>query len=327
MLKELVLPSSLYMVGERALYGCAGLTDIYCKGAEPSSAYSNTFEGVRVNSFKLHVPYNSSDMYRRSTGWKDFYYIEEEAPVVISVVKNIENAGVIYGLQEYQPGAVAELKAVAHSGYTFSGWTEGGEVVSTDATYTFTVESDRSLIAVFTPVSGSNEIATVPESTKVSFTWEAEEGASTYRLDVYEDEAMTKLAGTLVFDAEGNVVEKRAATRLTATIDGLTASTDYYYRMTAYGETEQVISQYTGTFSTTEADAIMGCVAEEMSVAAVPGGIVVRHAPEGVVRVFAISGACVATRMSEGSSNLSVDLDKGFYVVVAGGKSCKVMVR
>lgn len=327
MLKELVLPSSLYMVGERALYGCAGLTDIYCKGAEPSSAYSNTFEGVRVNSCKLHVPYNSSDMYRRSTGWKDFYYIEEEAPVVISVVKNIENAGVIYGLQEYQPGAVAELKAVAHSGYTFSGWTEGGEVVSTDATYTFTVESDRSLIAVFTPVSGSNEIATVPESTKVSFTWEAEEGASTYRLDVYEDEAMTKLAGTLVFDAEGNVVEKRAATRLTATIDGLTASTDYYYRMTVYGETEQVISQYTGTFSTTEADAIMGSVAEEMSVAAVPGGIVVRHAPEGVVRVFAISGACVATRMSEGSSNLSVDLDKGFYVVVAGGKSCKVMVR
>lgn len=327
MLKELVLPSSLYMVGERALYGCAGLTDIYCKGAEPSSAYSNTFEGVRVNSCKLHVPYNSSDMYRRSTGWKDFYYIEEEAPVVISVTKNIENAGVIYGLQEYQPGAVAELKAVAHSGYTFAGWTENGEVVSSDATYTFTVEGNRSLIAVFTPVSGSNEIATVPESTKVSFTWEAEEGASTYRLDVYEDEAMTRLAGTLLFDAEGNVVEKRAATRLTATIDGLSASTDYYYRMTAYGETEQVISQYTGTFSTTEADAIMGTVAEEMSVAAVPGGIVVRHAPEGVVRVFAISGACVATRMSEGSGNLSVDLDKGFYVVVAGGKSCKVMVR
>ena len=326
MLKELVLPSSLYMVGERALYGCAGLTDIYCKGAEPSSAYSNTFEGVRVNSCKLHVPYNASDMYRRSTGWKDFYYIEEEAPVVITVAKNIENAGVVYGLQEYQPGALAELKAVAHSGYTFSGWTEGGELVSTDATYTFIVEGDRSLIAVFTPVSGSNEIATVPESTKVSFTWEAEEGASTYRLDVFEDEAMTKLAGTLVFDAEGNVVQKRASTRLTATIDGLTASTDYYYRMTAYGEADQVISQYTGTFSTTEADAIMETVAEEMSVAAVQGGIVVRHAPDGVVRVFAVSGACVATCMSDGG-DLTVALDKGFYVVVAGDKSCKVMVR
>lgn len=214
------------MVGERALYGCAGLTDIYCKGAEPSSAYSNTFEGVRVNSCKLHVPYNSSDMYRRSTGWKDFYYIEEEAPVVISVVKNIENAGVIYGLQEYQPGAVAELKAVAHSGYTFSGWTEGGEVVSTDATYTFTVESDRSLIAVFTPVSGSNEIATVPESTKVSFTWEAEEGASTYRLDVYEDEAMTKLA-----DARVRCGRERRGEACCHTFDRYDRRIDGFYRL------------------------------------------------------------------------------------------------
>ena len=176
MLKEIVFPSSLYMVGERALYGCAGLTDIYCKGAEPSSAYSNTFEGVRVNSCKLHVPYNSSDMYRRSTGWKDFYYIEEEAPITISVVKNIENAGVIYGLQEYQAGDEAELQAVANSGYVFSGWTENGVIVSTEDIYVFTVEGDRELIAVFTPVSGSNDITATPSAHEVSFTWQAEEG-------------------------------------------------------------------------------------------------------------------------------------------------------
>ena len=154
MLHELTLPSTLYMVGEKALYGCAGLTDIYCKGADPSSAYSNTFEGVRVNSCKLHVPHGAGEMYKRSTGWKDFYYIEEEAPITVAVSNNIENAGVIYGMNEYQLGETAELKAVAHSGYVFSAWTEDGQVVSEEETYSFVVEGSRNLIAVFVPVSG-----------------------------------------------------------------------------------------------------------------------------------------------------------------------------
>lgn len=325
MLKEIVFPSSLYMVGERALYGCAGLTDIYCKGAEPSSAYSNTFEGVRVNSCKLHVPYNSSDMYRRSTGWKDFYYIEEEAPITISVVKNIENAGVIYGLQEYQAGDEAELRAVANSGYVFSGWTENGVMVSEEGTYVFTVEGDRSLIAVFAPVSGSNDITAVPETDRVSFTWTAEEGAESYRLDVFTDEEMTELAGTLYFDAAGQVIKR--SVQLTATIDGLAASTDYYYRMTAYDADETVISQYTGTFATTAGVGIGsvwgtdGCL-----VRSVEGGIVVNGADGQFIRVFTASGAVAAARTAAGGRE-RIALDKGFYVVEVAGKAYKVIVR
>ena len=326
MLKEIVFPSSLYMVGERALYGCAGLTDIYCKGAEPSSAYSNTFEGVRVNSCKLHVPYNSSGMYRRSTGWKDFYYIEEEAPITISVVKNIENAGVIYGLQEYQAGDEAELRAVANSGYVFSGWTENGVMVSEEDTYVFTVEGDRSLIAVFAPVSGSNDITAVPEADRVSFTWTAEEGAESYRLDVFTDEEMTELAGTLYFDAAGQVIQKRSV-QLTATIDGLAASTDYYYRMTAYDADETVISQYTGTFATIAGVGIGsvwgtdGCL-----VRSVEGGIVVNGADGQFIRVFTASGAVAAARTAAGDRE-RIALDKGFYVVEVSGKAYKVIVR
>lgn len=326
MLKEIVFPSSLYMVGERALYGCAGLTDIYCKGAEPSSAYSNTFEGVRVNSCKLHVPYNSSDMYRRSTGWKDFYYIEEEAPITISVVKNIENAGVIYGLQEYQLGDEAELRAVANSGYVFSGWTENGVMVSEEDTYVFTVEGDRSLIAVFTPVSGSNDITAVPEADRVSFTWTAEEGAESYRLDVFTDEEMTELAGTLYFDATGQIVQKRS-TQLTATIDGLTASTDYYYRMTAYDADETVISQYTGTFATTSDVGVERVgTTDECSVCSVGDGIVVSGADGQPIRVFTASGAVIVSHTAAGDQE-RIALDEGFYVVDVAGKTYKVIVR
>ncbi len=44
MLRRLVLPSSLYMVGDRALYACAGLTDVYCKGADPAAAFDASFD-------------------------------------------------------------------------------------------------------------------------------------------------------------------------------------------------------------------------------------------------------------------------------------------
>lgn len=326
MLQQVTLPSSLYMVGDKAFYGCAGLTDIYCKGAEPASAYSGTFDGVRVNSCVLHVPYNASEMYRRSTGWEKFYYIEEEAPISITVIKNIENAGVIYGLQEYQLGETAELQAVANSGYTFSGWTENGEMISEESTYTFTVEGDRSLIAVFTPVSGSNDVSTTPGSNQVSFTWTAEEGASTYRLDVFTDEAMTQLAGSLLFDANGQIIKRAVSTTLTATIDGLSPLTNYYYRMTAFDETEQAISQYTGTFSTTqatglEADGEISAV----SVQTRQDGVEICHAEGLQVRIVNASGMTV-TSLTADSDSMNIPLEKGFYIVVVGNSTYKIMI-
>lgn len=250
MLKKLTLPSTIYMVGEKALYGCAQLSDIYCMGAEPAVAYDNSFDGMRLTSCKLHVPYNSGDMYKEAEGWKRFRYIQEEAPIVISVTKNIENAGVVFGLEEYRTGQTAELRAVANSGYTFEGWYEGETLLTAEGTYAFTVLGNRELVAVFAPVADSNPVSVDAPGETATFMWPAVEGAASYTVTAYSDEAMTVPVVTVSLDASDNPVESRADGDMSATLSGLSKETRYYYSISAFNANGGMLSRYTGAFTT-----------------------------------------------------------------------------
>ena len=73
----------------------------------------------------------------------------ESQVYTISVSANPSNAGTVYGGGDYSAGITCHLIAVPNNNYLFLNWTENGEVVSTDATYTFMVRNDRSLIANF----------------------------------------------------------------------------------------------------------------------------------------------------------------------------------
>ncbi len=250
MLKKLTLPSTIYMVGEKALYGCAQLSDIYCMGAEPAVAYDNSFDGMRLTSCKLHVPYNSGDMYKEAEGWKRFRYIQEEAPIVISVTKNIENAGVVFGMDEYQAGQTAELRAVANSGYTFEGWYEGETLLTAEGTYAFTVLGNRELVAVFAPVADSNPVSVDAPGETATFMWPAVEDAASYTVTAYSDEAMTVPVVTVSLDASGNPIESRVNGDMSATLSGLSKETRYYYSISAFNANGGMLSRYTGAFTT-----------------------------------------------------------------------------
>ena len=62
-------------------------------------------------------------------------------------------AGTVTGGGSYPQGESCTVSATANEGFSFSNWTEGGNVVSTNANYTFTVTSGRYLVANF--VSGA----------------------------------------------------------------------------------------------------------------------------------------------------------------------------
>ena len=68
---------------------------------------------------------------------------------LISVSANPTNGGTVTGGGEYNANASCTITATPRAGYTFLNWTKNGSVVSTDATYTFTVTENATYVAHF----------------------------------------------------------------------------------------------------------------------------------------------------------------------------------
>lgn len=76
----------------------------------------------------------------------------EKEKCFVSAINETPEAGTITGGGKYLKGSSATLVAESSEGYTFVGWKENGETVSTDASYTLTVEKDRVITACFEKV-------------------------------------------------------------------------------------------------------------------------------------------------------------------------------
>jgi hypothetical protein len=80
----------------------------------------------------------------------------------INVSANPTNGGTVSGGGTYQEGQSCTVNATANTGYTFTNWTENGNVVSTNARYTFTVTGNRNLVAHFTMQSYTITVSADP---------------------------------------------------------------------------------------------------------------------------------------------------------------------
>jgi len=66
-----------------------------------------------------------------------------------NIVANTTTGGTASGTGIYNAGASVTLSATALTGYAFVNWTEGGVVVSTDPSFSFSADKDRTLVANF----------------------------------------------------------------------------------------------------------------------------------------------------------------------------------
>ena len=80
----------------------------------------------------------------------------------ISLSRNIAAGGTVTGGGTYSSGRRLTITAVPADGFRFVNWTSGGQSVSSDATYTFNVNSNRSLVANFARIRYNVSLSVTP---------------------------------------------------------------------------------------------------------------------------------------------------------------------
>lgn len=78
-------------------------------------------------------------------------HFQEQAPsnYTVNVSANPSNGGTVTGGGSFNHGQTCTVQASPSEGYSFANWTDEGDVVSSNAGYTFTVTGNRSLVANF----------------------------------------------------------------------------------------------------------------------------------------------------------------------------------
>jgi len=111
-----------------------------------TAAMGYTFTGWRENGIAVST---QADYTFTVTGDRTLVANFSLNAYYITATANPTAGGTVSGAGEYEYGTTCTLTATANNGYTFINWKENGTVVSTSASYSFTVEGDRDLVATF----------------------------------------------------------------------------------------------------------------------------------------------------------------------------------
>ena len=116
---------------------------------------SQTSSGGWGGGTTYYLFYNGGSFYTStSTNNNITFYQEGDCPTegeyTITVSANPNEGGTVTGGGSFDEGATCTVTATANNNFVFENWTENGTVVSTNASYTFTVNGNRNLVANFT---------------------------------------------------------------------------------------------------------------------------------------------------------------------------------
>lgn len=125
--------------------------------AEPDGGYfanKPRFTGATDNSLTI--------VDKDGTIASHFVLRAPKAKYTVSLGADPAATGSVTGAGTYDDGTSVTVKATANDGYHFVSWNENGTSVSKDASYTFTIDGNRTLTAVFekdapTPPSNQNK--------------------------------------------------------------------------------------------------------------------------------------------------------------------------
>ena len=122
---------------------------------EPSFNSSWTTYTVDLTQYKGHtvsIAFKYVGTYAHHWYVDDFAITQETAQYTITANANNNAWGSVSGGGTYNAGATCTLVATPTSGYQFESWKKNGSVVSTNATYSFTVTENATYTAYFSEV-------------------------------------------------------------------------------------------------------------------------------------------------------------------------------
>lgn len=117
---------------------------------------------LKVFTFTPNVPLNPFVLYSGTVtiGAKDVLHTAMESDYTwsfttiptIGLTASPAIGGVVSGSGAFALNSSVPISAVANAGYTFTSWTENGDVVSTSSTYQFVITKNTNLVANFTAI-------------------------------------------------------------------------------------------------------------------------------------------------------------------------------
>lgn len=154
---------------------------LYDKG-DPATVAAYANSGYELVSFydKQSPSTNLGSSYNFSVSIPRTFKAEfrKVANYTITVTASPSAGGSVTGGGSYKGGSSCTVKATPNSGYTFAGWYENGTRVSADASYSFTVSSNRTMTSTFVKSVGvyyfsssNEEYGTVSQSVAYIENW------------------------------------------------------------------------------------------------------------------------------------------------------------
>ena len=168
-LDSIELPNSVFKIGICAFSYCTGLTSMIVLAVTPPLVLADAFQNVDTG-ISVYVPCGCTETYQNNPDWEVFTEYFEICTFEITATANPSEGGFVSGAGTYDFGTTITLTATANENYIFTNWTENGEVVSTEAEYSFTVNGERNLVANFIEMEPPTTNHYIPQGSAYSET-------------------------------------------------------------------------------------------------------------------------------------------------------------